>query len=84
MGNDCSGLDKSDPASLKQGKLETGQPGMQLVQGEVGVQMPSLTHSRTLRKILFSLVEPLLPRIEVNGEDSEPHPWAPGYMRVFL
>lgn len=40
LGNGCSGLDTSDPASPRQRKLEAGQPGMQLVQGEVGVRMP--------------------------------------------
>lgn len=39
--------------------------------------MASLTHSRTLPKILFSLLEELLTRIEVNGEDSEHPPLGP-------
>lgn len=39
LGNGCSGLDKSDPASSKQGKSETGQPGMQLFQGEEGLRV---------------------------------------------
>ena len=39
--------------------------------------MPSLTHSRTLRKMLFSPLEELLLRTEVKSEDNELLPLGP-------